>query len=369
MMSLTNALAQSSNTAFVKLLQRTGVKPTVDMAVRLGLRSLHNPRFLRIRRQVDRDVRRRGNLGSFTLGPFPGERARTVNVAATLASGGVWCRPIPSRRSRRSSATATATSSSAPTGSPLRPRSRSRCPKCEQVVDRGLANAMAHLLSKDDVGAGTAAAAARGAGWSLPCRARPEPPRRTARRPSSDTPTTWPPRSTRTTTARCRRNSARVRCASAVTATSTAGASRHGPGSPRSARSPGTSGRRSSLPTHRVRRRHPRGRVPNVTGLQASGATARLQRAGFKVTQLSAASSRPRGRWCSPRRRTRRCRQHDHDLCERRAAQRQFRTDRDHGRGPRRRPRHHSDPRLSSRHTPGSRYARPSFVAGTRPPS
>ena len=39
----------------------------------------------------------------------------------------------------------------------------------------------------------------------------------------------------------------------------------------------------------------PRGRVPNVTGLQASEATARLQRAGFKVTQLSAASSRPQG--------------------------------------------------------------------------
>ncbi|OPX08255.1 PASTA domain-containing protein, partial [Gordonia sp. i37] len=38
-----------------------------------------------------------------------------------------------------------------------------------------------------------------------------------------------------------------------------------------------------------------RGRVPDVTGLTASDATARLQAAGFKVTQLEIDSPRPQG--------------------------------------------------------------------------
>ena len=37
--SVTQALAKSPNTAFVKLIASTGVTPTVDMAVKLGLRS------------------------------------------------------------------------------------------------------------------------------------------------------------------------------------------------------------------------------------------------------------------------------------------------------------------------------------------
>ena len=39
---------------------------------------------------------------------------------------------------------------------------------CEQVVDPGLANTLANALSKDDIGAGTSAAAAGSAGWSYP---------------------------------------------------------------------------------------------------------------------------------------------------------------------------------------------------------
>src|SRR5690348_17409385 len=42
-LSMTDALAQSPNTGFVKLMETTGVAPVVDMAVRLGMRSLAEP--------------------------------------------------------------------------------------------------------------------------------------------------------------------------------------------------------------------------------------------------------------------------------------------------------------------------------------
>ncbi len=41
-------------------------------------------------------------------------------------------------------------------------------PGCEQVVDKGLADTLAVTMSKDDVGAGTAAGAAGSVGWTLP---------------------------------------------------------------------------------------------------------------------------------------------------------------------------------------------------------
>ena len=51
----TDALAQSPNTAFVKLEETTGVPPVVDMAVKLGLRSLaESPAGRRARHAVDR---------------------------------------------------------------------------------------------------------------------------------------------------------------------------------------------------------------------------------------------------------------------------------------------------------------------------
>ena len=43
-LSVTDALAQSPNTAFIKLEEFTGVPDVVDMAVRLGMKSLATPR-------------------------------------------------------------------------------------------------------------------------------------------------------------------------------------------------------------------------------------------------------------------------------------------------------------------------------------
>jgi membrane peptidoglycan carboxypeptidase len=154
-MSVTDALAQSPNTAFAKLIQQVGVPRAVDMAVRLGMRSYAEPGSAR-----DYDPNNKGsladyvkqqNLGSFTLGPLELNALELSNVAATLASGGMWCPPNPidkliDRNGREV---------------PL-PRA-----KCEQVVPEGLANTLANALSKDHTN-GTAASAAGSVGWTLP---------------------------------------------------------------------------------------------------------------------------------------------------------------------------------------------------------
>lgn len=151
-MSVSEALATSPNTAFVKLIQAVGVGPTVDMAVRLGLRSYTNPGTSGFTEQSLADMVKEQNLGSFTLGPTAVNPLELSNVAATLASGGKWCppNPIDSIFDRE--------------GKPV-PLTQQAC---EQVVDPGLANTLANAMSKDDIGAGTSAAAASSAGWSYP---------------------------------------------------------------------------------------------------------------------------------------------------------------------------------------------------------
>jgi membrane peptidoglycan carboxypeptidase len=73
-------------------------------------------------------------------------------VAATLASGGVWCPPNPieqiyDRRGKEIAINAEA---------------------CEQVVPEGLANTLSNAMGKDTIGIGTGAPAANAAGWTLP---------------------------------------------------------------------------------------------------------------------------------------------------------------------------------------------------------
>ncbi|BBZ78345.1 penicillin-binding protein [Mycolicibacterium anyangense] len=154
-MSVTDALAQSPNTAFARLIQQIGVPRAVDMAVKLGLRSYAEPGTARAydpnNNESLADFIKRQNLGSFTLGPFQLNALELSNVAATLASGGMWCPPSPIAeifdRSGKPVAVETA--------------------KCEQVVSPGLANTLANALSKDATG-GTAAASAGSVGWNLP---------------------------------------------------------------------------------------------------------------------------------------------------------------------------------------------------------
>ena len=98
------------------------------------------------------DFIKRQNMGSFTLGPFQLNALELANVAATLASGGVWCPPSPIDRifDRHGNEVSI----------PSQP--------CDQAVPEGLANTLANALSKDSQSPGTGAGAASSVGWTLP---------------------------------------------------------------------------------------------------------------------------------------------------------------------------------------------------------
>jgi membrane peptidoglycan carboxypeptidase len=155
-MNVTDALAYSPNTAFAKLITQIGVARAVDMAIKLGLRSYADPGTARDYNPDSNeslaDFVKRQNIGSFTLGPIEVNALELSNVAATLASGGVWCPPSPIDKliDRNGNEVAATTET------------------CDQVVPEGLANTMANAMSKDATGGGTAAGSAGAAGWSLP---------------------------------------------------------------------------------------------------------------------------------------------------------------------------------------------------------
>ena len=155
-MNVTEALATSPNTAFARLIQQIGVTRSVDMAVRLGMRSYADPGTARAydpdSNESLADFVKRQNLGSFTLGPIEINPLELSNVAATLASGGVWCPPNPIDKiyDRKGNEVSVTTET------------------CDQVVPEGLANTMANAMSHDALGNGTAAGSAGAAGWSLP---------------------------------------------------------------------------------------------------------------------------------------------------------------------------------------------------------
>ena len=155
-LSVTDALATSPNTAFAKLISQVGVQRTVDMAVKLGLRSYAEPGTARAydpeNNESLAEFVKRQNLGSFTLGPIQVNALELSNVAATLSAGGVWCPPNPIDKvfDRRGNEVSVTTQT------------------CEQVVPEGLANTLANALSHDDQGNGTAAGSAGSVGWSVP---------------------------------------------------------------------------------------------------------------------------------------------------------------------------------------------------------
>ncbi len=155
-LSVSDALAQSPNTAFVKLIEATGVDPVVDMSVRLGLRSYLNPRSSGFGDQSMADMQKAQHLGSFTLGPTWVNPLELSNVAATLASHGKWCPPSP------------IDSVFDRDGKPVPITQQA----CEQVVEPGLADTLANALSKDVHAGGTASGAAGSTGWNLPVSAK-----------------------------------------------------------------------------------------------------------------------------------------------------------------------------------------------------
>ncbi|MHA6618102.1 penicillin-binding protein [Pseudonocardia sp. DLS-67] len=156
-LSLTDALAQSPNTAFIRLEEFTGVPPVVDMAVRLGMRSLATTPFVdpATGRPTDRsiaEVTKAQNQASFTLGVTPTSVLELANVGATLASSGRWCPPTPIESITDAAGNAVPVPEAA----------------CEQVVEPGLADTLLTGLSKDDQPGGTAGGAAGQFGWTRP---------------------------------------------------------------------------------------------------------------------------------------------------------------------------------------------------------
>jgi membrane peptidoglycan carboxypeptidase len=149
--SLQTALAISPNTTFVALEDRIGkIDPVVDMAYRLGMRQSLNAKDAQGRTIAD--AVKKEKRGSYTLGAEPTSPLDLANVGATLMSGGKWCPPTPIDAILDRN------------GKPVSVAE----PQCEQVVPDGLANTLAVGLSKDDQPGGTAFAAAQAAHWNRP---------------------------------------------------------------------------------------------------------------------------------------------------------------------------------------------------------
>jgi membrane peptidoglycan carboxypeptidase len=160
-MPLRQALATSPNTAFVILEEKVGLDAVVDMASKLGMRKTMatniagvppDPKAAKDLRVSQAEFYKSNANASFTLGPAPSSTLELANVAATIMSGGTWCKPTPVRRVVDRN------------GKPVELAK----PPCEQAVPEALANALANGLSEDSKGSGTAAFSARKAGWTRP---------------------------------------------------------------------------------------------------------------------------------------------------------------------------------------------------------
>lgn len=149
-MTLKQALAQSPNTTFVNLIEQVGVKESVDMAVRLGLRDYAEEGSFDGKHSIAQYFGD-NNLGSFVLGPTAVNPLQLSNVAATLASNGMWCEPSPIE------------SVTDRNGKPVELKTT----PCEQAVEPNIAQALADAMS-DDIKNGTAAPAAGNWGWNVP---------------------------------------------------------------------------------------------------------------------------------------------------------------------------------------------------------
>lgn len=147
-MTLQDALAQSPNTTFIELIQKTGVAPVVDTAVRLGLRSYTDENSFGDGRSIAQAAKEE-NMGAFTLGPLAVNALELSNVGATLASGGRWCEPNPIKEVLDEHGKQVFINR----------------PACEQAISPEVAGALSQGMSKD-VTEGTAAASARNNGWS-----------------------------------------------------------------------------------------------------------------------------------------------------------------------------------------------------------
>lgn len=153
-MTLKEALAQSPNTPFIRMLQDVGVGRSVDLAVKLGLRSYAE------KGTHDKDTSlqqyiKDANMGSFVLGPTAVDPLELSNVAASIADNGRWCEPLPilGMTDRNGEAV------------------KIEKTPCEQALNKDVANALSNAMGSD-VSSGTASASASMTGWSGPLSAK-----------------------------------------------------------------------------------------------------------------------------------------------------------------------------------------------------
>lgn len=153
-MTLQDALAHSPNTTFVQMIERVGVDTVVDLSVKLGLRSYTEAGSFDGESSIA-DYIKDHNLGSYTLGPTAVNPLELSNVAATIASGGMWCAPNPvvSVHDREGNEVFI------------------ERPACERAVEESTADALAVAMSEDTT-IGTARNAASMYGWSQPLAAK-----------------------------------------------------------------------------------------------------------------------------------------------------------------------------------------------------
>ncbi|MGO1446497.1 transglycosylase domain-containing protein [Corynebacterium casei] len=147
-MTFEDALAHSPNTTFIQLEEQVGIEATVDMAVKLGLRTYDDEGTYNDEYSLA-EFAKAAPMGSFTLGPTAVNPLELSNVGATLASHGTWCEPNP------------VTGITDRNGHEVYVEST----PCEQVMDSDAADALTNAMTAD-AGHGTAAAAANQMGWN-----------------------------------------------------------------------------------------------------------------------------------------------------------------------------------------------------------
>ena len=127
---------------------------TVDMAVRLGLRSYAREGSFGDGRSIVAAAEDE-NMGAFTLGPTPVNALELSNVGATVVSDGRWCEPNPVRSVTDKFGQEVFIDR----------------PACEQAVDPQVAAALAQGMASDSKD-GTARRAAEASGWEGPVAAK-----------------------------------------------------------------------------------------------------------------------------------------------------------------------------------------------------
>ncbi len=154
-MTLAQALATSPNTGFINLEGDVGLQKVADMSVALGLKGYSldagdvDPSFAGAGTDYAAQVVAQ-KIVSFTLGVSPVSPLELSNVGATLASDGKWCPPTPVDTITDRNDKLVTWSAAA----------------CEQAVPVELARTLAVAMEGDFTGNGTAATAAKGAGWN-----------------------------------------------------------------------------------------------------------------------------------------------------------------------------------------------------------